>query len=399
MSGQSQVGDRAQLLAEEAGAPVLAAGLLGASGSKSLTGVRAIAAGWVLLFHLDLFTGGGIMHAGSWSALISRQGAMGVDFFYVLSGFILAYQYLKVLARPSRQQVARFLLLRLARIYPLHLLTMAMVGAIIVAGTHFGGMKAGNPEQLSPSLAVANLLLVHAWGFIHTRSWNEVSWSISCEWFAYLCLPLLAVALSRVSRLAAAWLICIVPLLLGWLLLRACGSAGVGDPLRFGMIRISSEFVSGCGALLIWQRGGTKWLPPWTTLALVALLALVVALQIADPFAVPIFPLLILSLVERPSGTVARTMASPAMVFLGEISYGIYMLNQRIMMTINRLYPLQRLSGEGWAVRAIVGLALCGSIVLAAALTFRTFEEPIRLRLRHWIDRRFPAPPRTSSLR
>jgi peptidoglycan/LPS O-acetylase OafA/YrhL len=355
---------------------------------RFLTGIRAVAALWVLLFHIFMFATP-LYGGDSWFAVLSAAGYMGVDFFFVLSGFILAYQYSDSLAHPSRTLAARFLALRLARIYPLHIATMVLVALIVGVGGVFG-MRPGNPDQLSPRLGLANLLLVHAWGWGAQRSWNEPSWSISCEWFAYLCFPWLALGLARVRRHTTAWFLCLGPIVVMWAVLGVVNHGEVGDPLRFGLIRICGEFLSGYGAFLVWRLSGAARLPSWTAMALLLAMAVLVGTRLSDPFVAAVFPVLILALLANSQSRLARLLSSPFVVLLGELSYSIYMLNQRLILVANRVYPFARLEHRALPIRAAAGGLLAAGIVGASLLTYKWLEEPARHRARQLIDRWWP---------
>jgi len=267
-------------------------------------------------------------------------------------------------------------------------LTMIGVAAIACLGAILGKASA-NPNQLSLSGMVANLLLVHSWGWSNTFSWNEPSWSISCEWFAYLCFPLLAVGYGRVRRKASAFICCLCPLLLMFGALRLLGQASVSQTLRFGLLRIAGEFSCGAGLYLLIRTGKLK-LPSWSVYAVSACLVLVIELRLADPCAVPLFAALIVALVEAPKSWLAKSLATPSAVLLGELSYSLYMINQRIILWINRLLPYDRAALRSVGFRAAVLIGLVGLILVLAFAIHFLVERPCREALRRWIERRFP---------
>jgi peptidoglycan/LPS O-acetylase OafA/YrhL len=149
----------------------------------ALTGLRFWFAFLVVAHHSLEHWYGGRVHA------LADFGYIGVDFFFVLSGFVLTWS-----ARPGVGPL-RFWWNRFARIWPLHLTTLLLAVALGV------GVGAG--------ALVQNLLLVQAWwpkphvyfGF------NAVSWSLSCEVFFYLCFPLLLRLLDRTSPARRAYVV------------------------------------------------------------------------------------------------------------------------------------------------------------------------------------------------
>nr|WP_084223790.1 acyltransferase [Kitasatospora cheerisanensis] len=145
----------------------------------SLTGLRWTAALMVFLFHVCIveYFGG---RTGGMLGYAFGVGNTGVSFFFILSGFVLAWS-----TPPGSRGVVRFWRRRLARVYPLHLAT----ALIALAMAYF--LAAGTiPERRQ---LLANLFLVQSW--VHDGSFyqsaNPVSWSLACEAFFYFLFPLI----------------------------------------------------------------------------------------------------------------------------------------------------------------------------------------------------------------
>jgi len=135
----------------------------------ALTGVRCIAAGMVLFLHLDQQFGHQI---GKWLAPVD-QGYLGVDIFFILSGFIISHVYGHTEAVSTIRGYCRYMWFRFARIYPVHILTvLALITMVSVRGlldTNYWHTDA-LPYQL---------LMLHVW--IPEATWNAPAWSISAE--------------------------------------------------------------------------------------------------------------------------------------------------------------------------------------------------------------------------
>ena len=164
---------------------------------KPLTALRFFAAAWVVAFDY-------------WPRLtphvpvMLRRGHLGVEVFFVLSGFILSHVYGRKVGEGGFRY-GGFLWARLARIYPVHLTTLAGLG-LLVAAARMGGAQEGEGVVRLGALP-AELTLTHAWGFAPIGGWNHPSWSLSAEWFAYLSFPAFAAAawaLRARPRLATA---------------------------------------------------------------------------------------------------------------------------------------------------------------------------------------------------
>lgn len=163
-----------------------------------LTSLRGIAALYVVLFHCQVFIPG--FDLRPWTGLLDK-GYLAVDFFFILSGFILAYVYARDFDA-GRGSYRRFLFLRLARVGPVHLAMLLAAAVVILPAYGFG--EVANMTN-SPRTLASSVLLLHAWGGDRALSWNFPSWSISAEWFAYLIFPAALWASARLSgrRLAA----------------------------------------------------------------------------------------------------------------------------------------------------------------------------------------------------
>jgi len=221
-----------------------------------LTGVRFIAAAWVMLYHFQvpLATVGvlvPVLHE------FLRVGRLGVDLFFALSGFILTHTYLTKLGPRITWPASRhFWWLRLARIYPVHFVMLNVAGLAVFAQAKVAG-ESVDRDWFNPVDYLKQVLLVHEWGGDPQRGWNFPAWSLSMEWLAYLLFPLLVLVLFRFHRRLAtrwvvvAWCVVLVPLI-------AYGIAYQGDPYYISgwgsTIRILTEFTAGGLTYVVVQR-------------------------------------------------------------------------------------------------------------------------------------------------
>ncbi len=222
---------------------------------RQLTGVRFIAAFWVLMYHFQapLATMGLLVPVVS---DVLRVGRLGVDLFFALSGFILTYTYLRKLGPSFGGRAAgTFLWLRLARIWPVHFVMLNVAGLAVIAQSKVTGSSLAR-DWLNPIDYLKNVLLIQEWGPNPQRGWNFVAWSLSMEWLAYLLFPLLILILWRVHEkvptgwLAVIWVAVLVPLLVY--------GTGHSDPYytdNWGSTyRILTEFTAGAITYLIVAR-------------------------------------------------------------------------------------------------------------------------------------------------
>src|SRR5690606_718800 len=159
---------------------------------RALTTLRFLAALWVVLFsawpHLDV----------GFVPTAVTKGYLGVEVFFVLSGFILSHVYLESAGRGDGFSYRGFLWARIARVYPMHLVTLAGMIGLGVAAT-VAGLTVSDSLLGWRSLP-AHLSLTHAWGLASSAAFNHPSWSISAEWFAYLSFPAFAFVAWRIDR-------------------------------------------------------------------------------------------------------------------------------------------------------------------------------------------------------
>lgn len=325
------------------------------------TGLRAIAALLVVGFHYSIAIG----PPGAIPSAVLRNGYLGVDLFFVLSGFILHHVYRAKFDRTTfRARYGAFLRYRLARIYPVHLAILLALIAFQCVSSAASGQPM--PVEYSGGAILAALLLVQSW--IDIAVPNAVSWSVSAEWFAYLVYPAALVAgqrLSPVVKLAA-----LVPLLL------ALHFLWEANPL----FRIVPEFALGVfayeAALRLHPRlRKARWLG---TAAFAAMLLTMGAFGPA--LIVPIglcFAVLLVGLVN-PSDWLGRILCGSAFLYLGEISYSLYMVHspwREILRRGAHRFDFDLASGLGMVLSVGTALGL-------AALAYHALEMPARRLLR-----------------
>jgi len=344
---------------------------------RALTTLRFLAALWVVLYtawpHLDV----------SFVPVAVTKGYLGVETFFILSGFILSHVYLAAVGE-RRFRYGGFLWARLARVYPLHLVTLfGMIGLGLAAGV--AGLSIDGSLTDWRALP-ANLTLTHAWGLSPSSAFNHPSWSISAEWAAYLSFPAFAFVAWRLrdrpvlaTVLAAGFALALYAAfepLAGYSLTEAT--------FRWGALRIVPCFALGCALYLIHRRGGIPFAGP---VAMVSGLALLVSASFGlwDALTVLAAGGLILGLGSLDNAR-AGILGSKAWVYLGEISYSIYMVCAPVLLLTTNIAA--RLTGaDDKRFDLIVWLALVAAIPVAAMLTYHLVERPARKAMRGVADR------------
>ena len=299
-----------------------------------------------------------------------------VDFFFVLSGFVLMHTYgdrIRTLGA-----YGDFLRRRLARIYPLQLATV-LICVVLAIAVALRDLAIHDHALIDMDLVPQNLLLVQAWGTTGRPGLNFPSWSISAEAFVYLLFPAFAMAVFRLG--AARTLILAVAVACAMELGRAALGmrSGFIATFDYGMLRAVPTFLAGMAVCRIVESRpalAVSWAIPNALVALLVVLMIVQA-----PFAIidALYPLLVGLIAAADRGGRPTRLAAPGFVMLGNASFAIYMLH-----TFVEIACVNVLRRFGWtSLPALYAVAAVGTIVIVAIglLSYRYFESPLRRRL------------------
>ena len=352
----------------------------------ALTSLRFLAAAYVLAFH---FAGYELSRAAMPNAIF--LGYSGVTFFFLLSGFILAYNYQRV-DLSERPALARFLRARIARVYPVYLLALAIGLPSFVAWT----LKTVPPLQtLMAASAVLAPLGLHAWVPGAACALDCPSWSVSTELFFYAAFPLLLPLVLRRPGATAlvtltAWAVGVTLAILAWalyapglsLIAPTTDAANLlSQAIKYNPLLRLPEFVAGLLLFALWRR---VRLPVWSLLTGAGVAA---AFLVGNVEAIPevLMHNGLTALVWAPvilAGAQVRSgpLTAGWFVFLGRISFALYLLHVPIYVFVSGLHRALlagRLDGIPWltaALAAFLSLAAASAVHLA-------IEEPARRRL------------------
>jgi peptidoglycan/LPS O-acetylase OafA/YrhL len=353
----------------------------------SLTGLRTLAAVWVVIFHfkdeLLLFfpnIPGPIFH-------FINTGWLGVDVFFVLSGFVISYNYASPFETFHAPTYWRYLWLRLARIYPLHVAVLAAYGLLLVVAS-FGFGKINNPQDFTVSSLLTYLFLIQAWGF-GGEGWNRPAWSITAEWFAYLTFP---ITRAFTARLNTNGLIACSTVALLTVPLVAANATGVGANF-INLARIICEFTTGCCLYWLYEKRVVQhW--NWNVIASISLLAVpAVAMACSSIGLIPYGATLPIGLMvyalTQARGGVSNWLASKSMVFWGQVSYAVYLTHLLTRSLLTRVLKPETHTDANVLVKLGILLAFAAGIALVATVSYLWLEEPARKWMRRVYDQTF----------
>lgn len=373
----------------------------------ALAGARAFPPLAVVMFHFS--EGHHYSHVRPLDLLATR-GYLWVEFFFVLSGFILTYAYwTKLKDLFMRSGYFAFLRARLIRLYPLHLfmllfllLTVMMLRALAAHGGYLSIFDAKYHQDVSVKGFWFSLFLVQAWNTMNTLTWNGVSWFVSVEFALCLLFPaflwLAEGGLWRGFALIAAGLAGLVALLLTSL-------HGLDITYHNGVLRGLSDFAVGVGMAVLFRRLKPRdRLPEWVhsllQLAILSVLGYVVmntgwSHTRMDIFTVLPLMLLVFAL-AFDRGLIARLLQMRLPQLLGEWSYAIYLGQTSWLLAIRffeqRFYPAPGAIVLGTRFSSLIfwlePTCLVIACVLWGGLLAEFIELPAAARLRNWFGRR-----------
>jgi peptidoglycan/LPS O-acetylase OafA/YrhL len=361
----------------------------------ALTGLRGAAALWVAAYHLLLPAG----FVTGLAATMLGRGYLAVDVFFVLSGFVMSLSYGGwFLAGAALPVFLRFMARRLARLYPLYGVILAF--RLVYTALRYRSFDLPRPwiaaPMHAPAISIpANMLMIQSWGV--ASSSIGTAWSISTEWGAYFLFPLLAgLCLSRGWRAAAATAGGGAVLIAGVALVNRAGGyhAGLLDAWNGAtagpMMRCLAGFMIGMVLFRLQQNRQVAALAgAWQfRCGVLALLLAGVAGGAPDLAIYPLLPALVLSLACTSSRTL---FAGGALIWLGEISYALYLLHIFLLHPLDVTRDHARLVLPGPIADAVAPAIICALLLAASHAAYRLIEKPGRTLILRWADGMMPS--------
>jgi peptidoglycan/LPS O-acetylase OafA/YrhL len=359
--------------------------------------LRGICACMVALFHFKSYGSGNLSEV-----MLVQNAYLFVDFFFVLSGFIIFENYFCRLG--DGFGIMRFMALRLGRLYPLHIFMLGLFLLYEITWALVLHKFSSNPRPAfeGPTGVGSlgeNILLLNAMGLRQEPSWNYPSWSIGAEFYTYLLFAVAIVLLGRRINMGIVLLG-----IAGFAVLIAIGPASMQMAELTGLPRCIYGFA--IGALLSRLRVHSAPLDELSagssTLLECAVIVISVAFVILSghnwgSFAAPLVFALPVLVFSTTRGNISRLLEARALLLLGKLSYSIYMVHVFVMLIVANLVSLlERLTSLQMTTPVIVEgalhktirfapwqgdiaiILLLGATILFASATYRLIESPSR---------------------
>jgi peptidoglycan/LPS O-acetylase OafA/YrhL len=332
----------------------------------SLDGLRGVAAIAVMMFHFNIF----FLPQSRLSEVMPfiGRGYVAVDLFFLLSGFVMAHVYGRVLAVDWRTHWPRYAIARFARIYPLFVVvTLSMLIVVLLSRAPTTGIS------FSRSALLMQPLLIQQW--YPALNWDYPSWSISTEAEAYLFFVFAAGVLltGKHPRLMAAG--CII--ILTGLSIRNSGSLNYYHGAS-ALLRTLAGFSLGVLLHRAYIEGDARS-HNWVAI-LAILLAGLAALTRFDIGILGAFVCLMYYAVNA-KGLFGRLLNSRPLVALGNWSYSIYLWHAPTHCAVMAVFAASRhpVGDLNLTEARLLLLATSVSVVALAAVHYRYVETPLRL--------------------
>jgi peptidoglycan/LPS O-acetylase OafA/YrhL len=344
---------------------------------SALTGFRGICALWVFFYHLHetyAAPGSPVTFIGQLLAM----GKLGVPCFFLLSGFILSYVYADSFIKVDRASYLNFMIKRIARIWPLHIVTTLMLVVIVVIiGPSVE--KVGIYDNFNLKYLPQNIFLMQYWGYPGYYTWNTPAWSVSQEFAFYLMFPFAIGLIKKITkhqRLSICLMLCGLPICISVGEIIRLLKLGSGAPpylllwTNFGVFLI--------GSMLYFVSANIK--PRRIATSLISAMTILWALSPLTPQWPLIFPLCSMAMIallyidENPRSIWNNNVLK----YFGDISYSIYLNHWIFIMTLNCIGVNKWLSPSGLFETMLIYIGYFAAVLVLSHFTYSFIEKPAR---------------------
>lgn len=355
----------------------------------ALDALRGVLALFVVLFHLPVDS-----HLRDLPLVM--HGYLVVDYFFVLSGFVIAHSYGQRINDGA--QGRDFLIKRVARVWPLHavMLGLFVLLEVVRALTHFDSVPPFTGDR-APGGIITNLLMIQALGTEDSQTWNGPAWAVSAEMLCYVVFAGVVLWARKWVFLASVILAAAGLAVLILFAPEAEWASWMNTTWRLGWARALYGFFVGVVVYRLWtMRPGPGW--GWLEAGLIAL-ALVFVWFAVGPWTVlaTLFFAPVVWVLAGDRGPVAEALTWEPLVKLGDVSYGVYLIHMLLivlMMIVARktgFYVERRIDlGSVW-LNDLLMLGFLATAVGLAVLSYRFIETPARDAVSAWLKRRSAA--------
>ena len=365
---------------------------------SSVTSLRGLAAIFVIFFHINIIC----FALAPWDSFLDhfiQKGYLWVDFFFLLSGFIMMHVYSQSFGKSIKENFKKFMRSRFARIYPLHLFSfLCMVAFYFWYRANFTLYPDDYTYTFNMKAILTNILLVHSMDFHNNLSWNSASWSISVEWWMYVVFPFLLIPFRKITDWKKIFIF--LSIIAGYLFIiyylhpLSTTTNGTFDPATkntldvtydYGFVRCFFGFLFGMLLYELYRVGwGRRYLNK-NTVWILTVSAVIAVMAIPMPDFIPIIVFAAIILVSVYAEGIGKHILNlKPLTYLGDISYSLYLMHLPIMFFLfNYLkrFPQIKLENPEWKTAWLYALIYLAIVIFISTLTYHFIEVPMRWKL------------------
>jgi peptidoglycan/LPS O-acetylase OafA/YrhL len=365
---------------------------------QSLESFRGVAALIVVLFHSNF-----VFHG---KHPIVAQGEIFVDFFFILSGFVMAYAYSDKIQRGL--SFWHFFTLRFGRLYPLHLvLLLVWLPYVLAKGYAFHQLGMGSTDPFVRNNAftfVSNLLMLNGLGINDGISWNYPAWSISvefCTYMVFFAFSLFVGQAHRAAKFAAMSMF-------SYTCLYLLTDKSLLATYDYGALRCMGGFFLGGALVTVIQRVQLSWSMLLASAVELCVVAAAVLLEVNSHESKTIqlatfamFAVLITVFAVQSQGVISKLLCGKFMLMLGTLSYSIYMLHAIVLAAMANIYQYilkmpatvvpggsETLTQMSTPYAALINIGALIVIIGLSRISYTHIEQPWRERFRAMANKR-----------
>ncbi len=344
---------------------------------NQITFTRFIAALTVVFFHYGSHT---LPDSLPWLKESITAGPIAVNYFYVLSGFIMAIAYYQITPKAPLNK-KRYWIARFARIYPVYLVALLLMA---VASFSTLGEK--------PLAFPLHLTMLQAWFTDYAMTLNNPGWSLSVEAFFYLCFPFLLALVYRTGLKYLTILTIVCWFVTQYVLLTSINSpeytagGSLHSLVYYNPLMHINAFLAGLVCGVLFKQNTEKSLSPhpaWLIASLLIIIVLlearpliesVIGLKVAytNGLIAPAF-LFFIWLLASSKGRIQRWLSHPLLILLGEASFSLYILQKPVFGLYNKI--LEKRLNVGEVADFYIALFL---LIIISIASYKLFETPAR---------------------
>lgn len=367
-----------------------------------LDGLRGVCALFVCILHARIFS-----HL--YDLEFIRHTYLFVDFFFVLSGFVICVSYQHKINH--KEDLYKFIIKRIGRIWPLHLLMIVVLLGIelskylLLSQASFQSGSEAFSGRFSLEALMSNILLIHSLGIHNSLTWNNPSWSISVEFFSYLVFALLLLAFkTRLKSLALA------VALLSLLTLLLIAPVNMDVTYDYGLLRCFSGFFIGV-FIYLWRKPQlilSAYMASFIEGMLVIFVCLFVSLCGDNYFSLcsPLVFGVTVWFFSYELGGVSKLLKNSFIQLMGSLSFTMYMIHSVLLTVIWRIgHLLDNGSGDyivdsplshgyktiidlgGRYVGDVFLLVYLALVMFVSSVIYKVFEDPLRIKFNHFANK------------